>query len=293
MSLDQPRRAQPPPLRIANGAVWMLVSALLFTAMLAVFKLIGSDIPIVQVLFLRQMMVLAVVVPSLAESLAPLRSGAPTLQIVRVLLSGVAMLAGFTAVVHLPLAESTTLAFTRVVFVVMLGAALLGEHVGRQRWTAVGIGFLGVLIVAAPSPTTSWNPYALLSIAAALCTAGVTVTLRRLTAVDGPRTIMLWHSAGLLVLLAPPSWFAWQWPTLEQWALIVVLGGLMAGAQWTTIRALQLSEASAMAPFEYTRLIWAALFGFLVFGDVPDVALAVGAAFVLSAAILASRSQGR
>lgn len=123
-------------------------------------------------------------------------------------------------------------------------------------------------------------------------TGSVTVVLRRLAGLDGPGTIMIWHSVGLLLLLAVPAWLAWRTPSLEEWGLIAALGLLMAGSQWTSIRALKLCEASALAPFEYLRLIWAALFGFLLFGDAPEARLALGAAFVLGAAVLATRAAG-
>lgn len=277
-----------------SGGWWILLSGILFSAMLAVFKLVGQSLPVVEILFLRQVMVLAVVVPTLfrgwPQSLDNLRSGAPKLQILRTVLSAGAMLAGFTGLVHLPLAESTTITFTRVIFAVLLSALVLREVVGARRWSATVIGFLGVLVVSAPSASEAWNPYTLLALLAALFTGSVTVVLRRLATIDGPSTIMVWHSVGLLVILAVPSLMYWQTPTLEQWGLIGVLGLLMAGTQWTSIRALKISEASAIAPFEYMRLIWAALFGYLVFHDIPDARLAIGAAFVLGAAFLASRT---
>lgn len=279
-----------------SGGWWILLSGILFSAMLAVFKLMGQSLPVVQILFLRQVMVLAVVVPSLVYgwpgSRQVLRSRAPRLQVVRTVLSAGAMVAGFTGLVHLPLAESTTLTFTRVIFAVLLSALVLGEVVGARRWSATALGFLGVLVVSAPSASEAWNPYTLLALLAALFTGSVTVVLRRLATIDGPATIMVWHSVGLLILLAVPSAMLWRTPTLEQWELIGVLGLLMAGSQWTSIRALKVSEASAVAPFEYMRLIWAALFGYLLFHDVPDLRLWAGAAFVLSAAVLASRSGG-
>lgn len=280
-----------------SGGSWIVLSGILFSAMLAVFKLMGQTLPVVEILFLRQVMVLGVVLPGLLRDWRncrdTLRSAAPGLQLLRTLLSAGAMVAGFTALVHLPLAESTTIAFTRVIFAVLLGALLLGEAVGPRRWGATALGFAGVLVVSAPTASAAaLNPYILLALLAALFTGSVTVVLRRLATLDGPRTIMIWHSTGLLLLLAVPCWLSWQTPSLEDCAMIGVLGLLMAGSQWTSIRALKLCEASAVAPFEYLRLIWAAMFGFLVFGDVPDALVGVGAAFVLAAALLASRAAG-
>lgn len=293
VTIEPPRQVPAPPLVAVRipGAVWMAASAALFTAMLAVFKLIGSTVPVPEILFLRQLMVLVVVLPAvvagLPGSLATLRSAAPGLQVARSVLSGAAMLAGFVAVVHLPLTQTTTLAFTRIIFAVLLSAVLLREQVGRRRWGAVAVGFVGVLVTAAPSPDGSWSAYILLSLVAALLAACVTVILRRLATRDGPQTIMLWHSVILLALLAVPAWAGWTWPAPRQWELIAAMGLLMAATQWTSIRALQVSEASAMAPIEYTRLIWAALFGWMLFDHIPSPTVAAGAVFVLMAVALA------
>lgn len=279
------------------GAFWALLSAFLFTAMVAVFKALGDSVPVVEVLFLRQVMVLAVILPGflagLPGSAASLKSRAPGLQLLRSGLSAIAMLAGFTAVVHLPLTQSTTLAFTRVIFAVILSAIVLGERVGQRRWAAVAIGFGGAVVVASPSPTDPVNQYVVLSLVAAFFTGSVTVILRRLSTIDPPRAIMAWHSIVLLALLAVPAWIEWTWPTLRQWELIGVMGLLMAGTQWTSIQALRLSEASAMAPIEYTRLIWAAVFGYIAFGHIPEGTTMLGAILIVVAAVLTARSRNR
>lgn len=273
------------------GSAWMLASAALFTAMLAAFKLVGAQVPVPQVLFLRQVVVLLVLLPGLARgapgSLAALRSRSPGIQVLRSVLSGAAMLAGFTAVVHLPLTETTTIAFTRVVFAVILGAILLGERVGYRRWSAAAVGFAGVVVVANPGLSGEFNPYVLLSLLAAALAGTVTVILRRLATRDAPATIMFWHSAILLALLAGPAWLTWIWPSPREWLLMAVMGLLMAATQWTSIRALQASEASALAPIEYTRLLWAALAGWMLFDHAPTSNIWAGAILVLVAAGLA------
>lgn len=278
------------PAGVQAGMAWALLSAALFSAMVATFKLVGSGLPVVEILFLRQLMVVVVVAPGLARgfpgSLSALRSAAPGLQVLRVVLSAFAMLTGFVAVVNLPLADSTTIGFTRVLFTALMAAAILGETVGRLRWLAVALGLAGVVLVAGAEGV--WDVYALLALLASLSAAAVTIILKRLSAVDGSRTIMLWHSAGLLVLMAVPAALVWHTPTLEDLALIALLGVLMSGSQWTAIAALRAADASAVAPAEYTRLLWAGLLGFLLFGHVPAPEAAAGAALIVGAAVLAN-----
>ena len=277
---------------------WMLVSAVLFSSMVALFKLLGSAVPVVEILFLRQLMVLVVVLPGVFRgfpgSLAGFRSAAPGLQILRVVLSAAAMLAGFVAVVHLPLAESTTISFTRVMFAMCLAALLLGEKVGPVRWIAGVAGLGGVALVA--HAEGAWNGYVLLALVSAVCAGSVTVILKRLTAVDGSRTILLWHSLGLLALTAVPTAFVWQTPSLEQAGWIVVLGLLMTATQWCAFAALRGGDASAVAPIEYSRLLWSAFLGYLLFDHIPDPAVAAGAVLIVGAGVLASlrstRKQG-
>jgi drug/metabolite transporter (DMT)-like permease len=269
-----------------SPVVWYLLSAFLFAVMLALFKWLGQTLPTAQLLLLRQLGVMAILIPAIVTSrggvLWPER---PVLNLIRGLLSAGAMIVGFTAVVHLPLAESTTLNFTKVFFVVLLGGLLLRETVTPARWGAMALGFAGVAVVLAPDTAAMVDPMAALALLAAFLTACTMIVVRKLAQVERTTTMMIWLSAVVLAIVAVPGVSGWIAPSPLEWALIGVLCLLMGAVQWTMIHAHRAAEASALSPLEYTRLIYASAFGFLLFGHVPGGDTMVGAALIVAAAI--------
>lgn len=274
----------------ASPAAWYLLSALLFAVMLALFKWLGQTLPTTQLLLLRQLGVMAILVPVIVQSGGDvLRAQRPGLNLFRGLLSASAMLVGFTAVVHLPLSESTTLNFTKVFFVVLLGGLVLREKVTATRWGAMALGFAGVAVVLAPDARSMVDPMSLLAVLAAFLTAGTMLVVRKLAQVERTSTMMIWQSAIVLAVVAVPGASGWLTPTLEQWALIAALCLLMGASQWTMIRAHRSAEASALSPLEYTRLLYAAALGYMLFGHIPEGETLIGAALIIAAALWVRR----
>lgn len=258
--------------------------------MIAVFKWLGQTLPTTQILLLRQLGVILILVPVILQSGGDvLRAQRPGLNLFRGLLSASAMLVGFTAVVHLPLSESTTLNFTKVFFVVLLGGLLLRERVTAARWGAMALGFVGVAVVLAPDARSMVDPMSLLAVLAAFLTAGTMLVVRKLAQVERTSTMMIWQSVIVLAVVAVPGISGWLTPSVEQWALIVALCLLMGASQWTMILAHRTAEASALSPLEYTRLIYAAALGFWLFGDIPEGETILGAILIIAAALWVRR----
>ncbi|WP_051244956.1 DMT family transporter [Thalassobaculum salexigens] len=267
-----------------------MLTALIFAIMLALFKWLGQSLPTTQLLLLRQLGVMAILVPAMVQSRGEvLRAERPSLNLFRGLLSAGSMLLGFTAVVHLSLAESTTLHFTKVFFVVLLGGLLLRERMTVTRWGAMALGFAGVAVVLAPSASSMVDPMAVFAVLAAAMTAGTMLVVRTLAQVERTSTMMIWQSAVVLAVVAIPGTTGWIMPSLEQWGWIALLCLLMGAAQWTMIRAHRSAEASALSPLEYTRLLYAAAFGFLIFDHVPEGNTLLGAILIVAAAIWVRR----
>lgn len=274
----------------ASPAAWYLLSALLFAVMLALFKWLGQTLPTTQLLLLRQLGVMAILIPVIVQSGGGvLRAERPGLNLFRGLLSAAAMLVGFTAVVHLPLSESTTLNFTKVFFVVLLGGLLLREQVTAARWGAMALGFAGVAVVLAPDARTMVDPMSLLAVLAAFLTAATMLVVRMLAQVERTSTMMIWQSVIVLAVVVVPGISGWVTPTLEQWGLIAALCLLMGASQWTMIRAHRAAEASALSPLEYTRLLYATALGFLLFDHVPEGETLIGAGLIIAAALWVRR----
>jgi drug/metabolite transporter (DMT)-like permease len=271
---------------------WFVLSGLLFAIMVAGVKWLGQTLPVPQLLFLRQLAVLTLLIPSiLSPQTQCLRANRPGLNLLRGGISTAAMLAGFVAVVHLPLAESTTLNFMKVLFVVALAGAVLGERVSASRWWAMAAGLVGVAIIARPSATGFIDPMALLAVLAAFLAACNNLIVRRLAPLERTATMMLWQSAVVLIIVAGPGLWNWVTPTPGEWLIIALVGALMGGAQWTLIQAHRSAEASALSPLEYLRLIHASILGWILFGDTLSAPTLAGAALIIGAALWVQRAE--
>jgi drug/metabolite transporter (DMT)-like permease len=269
-----------------RGGLWVLASTLFFSAMVAAIKVVGQRLHVTEILFFRQMVMIVLALPVILRGWpGSMQSARIDLQTLRVFAAFCAMLMGFTAVIHMPLANATTLAFGKTFFMTILAIIFLQEVVGIRRWSAVFVGFAGVLIVAWPQPGASFDIYALLAICSAACVAVVMVIVRKLSQVDQPVTILTYQAIGVGLLMLAPTIYFWKTPTLEEWALIVFIGVLSALGQTCNILGLRAGEASAVAPLDYSRLLFAVLFGWLIFSEWPEPRVFVGALLIIGAAV--------
>lgn len=273
------------PANVRGGLIFVLAAAL-FSVMIALIKLAGERLHVAQILFVRQAVMMALALPAIwAGWPGSLRSARPRLQFVRVGLAFCAMTLGFSAVIHLPLAEATTITFSRTLFTTLLAILILGEVVRLPRWTALAAGFAGVLIIVWPTPGMGLEIWHLAAIASAVCVSGVFIIIRILAQVDQPVTILTWQALGVgLLMMGPMLWF-WQWPTTEEWAILLGVGVLSAAAQYLNILAMKAGEASALAPLEYTRLIFTTVLGLWLFAEWPEARVWLGAAIIIGAAL--------
>ena len=281
-------RALPGNLR---GSLWVGLAVFFFTLMMTVIKLLGARLPVVEILFFRQLVMLGFLAPMLARGFpGALRTERPGLHAFRLLGASVAMLAGFEALVHLPLANATAISFAKALFVTVLATVLLRELVGPRRWAATAVGFAGVLIVVQPS-LAGVNAYALLALLSALAVASVQIALRVLTRTERSITIMGFQAIVLTVLLAPAAAWWWVRPTPLEWVLLIAAGLFATLGQWCNVTGFRAGEAAALAPMDYTRLLFATTLGFIVFQETPGVATFAGAALIIAATLYTLRRE--
>jgi len=277
----------------ARGAIWILLASFFFTIMVALIKSVGDEISVFQVLLFRQIVMTCTVVPILVSGFPEiLKTRHVHLHLVRVVLAVIAMTCGFTAYIHLPLAEATTLGFAKSLFVTVLALFVLHEVAGPRRWIAVLVGFAGVLIMVQPGPL-GFNFYSILAVTGAAAAAGVMVIIRKLSRYDRSVTILSYQAIMVGILMLVPAVYYWVTPTLEQWLIMGAIGLFSVVGQLMNIQGFKEGEASAVAPMEYTRLIYAALIGFAVFGEVPDLNTALGAALIIGTSIYTVRAEKR
>jgi len=203
-------------------------------------------------------------------------------------LAAIAMATGFTALVHLPLAEVTAIGFARTLFTTLLAIIFLSETVGVRRWSVTIVGFIGVLIVIRPGPG-NLNEYAFLALLSSLFVAGIVIVLRRLSQIDPASTIMVYQSFFITIVMAVPAYFFWIKPTWQELVLILAIGALMSVMQWLTIQALKFAEAVAVAPIDYARLLFATAFGMIFFSEIPTIWTISGSLVIIGSTLYTIR----
>lgn len=276
-----------------KGVMFLMLASILFSLMALLIKLLGQHLHVTQILFVRQLGMVIMVLPAILRHFpGSLRSSCPGLQILRMCFAVIAMLGGFTAVIHLPMADATAIFFAKSFFTTIFAVLFLGEIVGIYRWGAVAVGFLGVIIMLQPG-TTEFSIYSLSCLAGAAGAAAVMIVLRILSHKDSADTIMTWSALGIGLVMAIPSFYYWQAPSTGEWGLLAALSVVSYFAQRCNIFAYKHGEASMLASLDYVRLLWATLFGFLVFGDFPGLPTWLGAAIVIAAAIFTIYRESR
>lgn len=213
-----------------------------------------------------------------------LRTDRPVLQIIRpgILVLSIASL--FVSLTYLPIAEATAIGFTGPLFITALSVPFLGEKVGWHRWLAVIIGLAGVLVMVRPGGSV-WHWSAGMALAGAVCFAFFQLITRQLSFSERHQTTLLYTSIGGAAwssLIVP---FFWTPPNADHWLMFVIIGAMGAGAHFCMIQAFSKAQASLLAPFNYSKLIWVVILGYLVFGDFPSTDTLIGSAIIAIAGL--------
>ncbi len=264
----------------------MLAATFFLSIMTAMIKIAGQTLHVTEILFFRQLTMLIMTAPVIVRDFpGALVSRCFGLQAIRICLAFLAMLLGFTSFIHLPLAEATTLNFAKTFFVTLLAILVLGEVVGIRRWLAITVGFAGVLIVAWPTGDHPLNIYSLMALGSALAVACLMILLRKISQIDRPVTILAYQAIGVGVLMIPPTIWFWKTPTIAELVFIFAIGGFSVLGQFCNIQAFKNAEASAVAPLDYARLVYAIILGFVIFGEWPETRVFIGAGIIVLAAL--------
>jgi drug/metabolite transporter (DMT)-like permease len=277
------------------GIGLMLLSVFMFSFGDALGKFMVATYSVGQLLWLRACAALIVLLPMAWRHRAEfMRLERPWLQLLRVTLSTLEVAAFFLAAAYLPLADVITYYLACPIFVTALSAIVLRERVGWRRWSAVLIGFCGVLIALGPSAQTASLP-AVVALGGSMAFAVLMLITRSLRATSD---IVLASSQfiGTFLLGALLSPFGWIAPSLGSLGLFAAAGCISVAALLCVNRSLKLAPASVVVPYQYSMIVWAVMFGIVVFGDVPSMATIAGAAIIIGAGLyifLRERDLGR
>jgi drug/metabolite transporter (DMT)-like permease len=278
---------------IVQAALLMILGAVCVAIQNGMIRVVSAEVHAFEVVFFRNIFGLLAMLPFMGGlRLDVFRARRPG----RLMLMSVAHVGGmvcyFAAIAFLPLAEVVALAFSKPLFATVGAALILHEVVRARRWTAVALGFLGVLIVLRPG-AEAISPYAALVLLGALLGAATSLLIKRLTATESVSTIV-WYQALFATVLALPLciWY-WRMPDLSGWLLLLSIGGLGTLSWLSMTRAFFLVDASAAVPFEFLRLPFAALVAYLWFAEVPSLWTWLGGAVIFGATIYIAEREAR
>lgn len=285
------------PLRVDDirlGILYMVASVFLFSIQNAIGKWLAQSYPIPMLVFFRSFVAL---LPSFllvmrAGGLGVMRTSRMGGQFGRAVIWGGSNVASFFAYHLLPLADAVALTFAAPLFLTALSYPIIKERVSRERWIAVSVGFVGVLVMARPSGAENALGVAG-AIGCAVCNAVGTLTVRDLCRTEHSASIVTWTAIFMTLMALPVLPFFWVTPTPADFLLFCSIGLIGGVSQYWTTQALHYAPAAAVSPFNYTALIWGSMIGLVVWGDVPTLPIVTGAAIVTLTGLYLLRTESR
>jgi drug/metabolite transporter (DMT)-like permease len=286
--LHRPRRAQAHWRAMDGGARGVaLVSAgsLTLVVMATLVKYLGTDLPSMEILFFRSLIGFFFVLPFFVRNpLEPLRTKRPGMHLVRGATGAVGNACFFWTLTHMLLADAMALQFSRPLFMIPLALVFLGEIAGWRRSIVALVGFLGIMLYARPF-TAGFESGAFIGAAGALAGGLVVICIKRLATSEPTRVIMFYYAFWNAVFALIPTVLLWVTPTWSQLALLAIVGFLGISGQTLITHGLTLGDATVLVPLDYSRIVYSAALGFLLFGELPGPWSFAGMALIVASSL--------
>lgn len=266
----------------------LIAAAVLATLLMLVKYTAQSGVALAEILFWRQALTVPILFGWLGwhREISRLRTRRLPIHARRAIIGVIGMFLNFGAVLLLPLAEATTLGFTTPIFAVILSALLLHEQVGPVRWLAVALGFAGVVIITQPGHSTIPLNGAAVGLGAGFMVALISIQVRDLARTDESLSIVFWFAALSTPFLAAALPFVMTHHSPRQWALLMAIGVIGGAGQLLLTSSLRFGQVASVIVMDYSALIWATLFGWLVWDHLPPAATWLGAPVIMAAGIV-------
>ena len=269
----------------ARGAVLVSLGSFTLVVMAMVVKHLGSHIPTIEILFFRSVIGIFVVLPFILRNpLEPLRTKRFGMHFVRGVIGTLGNICFFWTLTHMLLADAMALQFSRPLFMIPLALLFLGEIAGWQRTLATLLGFAGIALYARPF-TAGFDPSAFVGAAGALLGALVAICIKRLATTEPTRTIMFYYAVSNAAFSLIPTIWLWVTPSWPELALLIVVGILGISGQGLITHGWTLGNATALVPLDYSRIVYSAAFGFIVFGELPGLWSIVGMFLIVASSL--------
>ena len=291
--MNAPRPALRADQTLRRAVLLMLLSTLMFGSMAVTIRLASEQLHAFEIAFFRNLFGFAFALPLLIRH-GPglLRTDKLPLYLMRCAIGIVSMLAGFWAIVHLPLAQAISISYSTPLFVTIGAVLVLGEVVRARRWTAVILGFIGVMVIIRPG-ADSFSLATLVALLAAVMSASVAISIKVLSRTERPDAIVLYTTLLWVPMSLLPALAVWEWPQGITWLWIVLAGlfGTAGHMAWT--RALQLGDASLLTPISFVQVLVVAIYGWLLFGESLDRWTVIGAIIVFGSNAYIARREAQ
>lgn len=276
-----------------RGIALMLAATLSFSCMHASIKEASKELHPFEVVFFRNFCGLLVLTPFFIRyGLTPFRTTRFRLHLGRALLNISSMVSFFYAISITPLAEVISLSFGAPVFATLLAMFIYKEVTGAKRWGAILLGFAGTIVILRPGfGEIGLGP--LLSLGAAMTFGFAVIIIKSLGRTESSLTITAYMALLMSPLSLIPASFVWQWPTLDQLALLLLVGAFGSGGHLCMNQALKLAPTNVVMPIDFVRLIWVASFGYFFFAEVPDIFVWIGGAMIFASGLWIARDENR
>lgn len=270
----------------AQGIANILIAVALFAVMDAIVKWLSVHYPIAQLVFFRSFLAFVPLSILIVRDGGwhSLRTSRPGGHMLRSLIGLASMTLFFWAFAVLPLADAVAISFSGPLFLTLLSIPLLGERVGPRRWLAVLAGFAGVLLIVRPG-SGLFGLTALIPVGAALGFALAMICVRRLSITESNTAIVFYFTLTCTAVSGLALPFEWVKPAPEHWLPLIAIGLIGGTAQLFMTQAFRLAPASTVAPFEYTAIVFALLFGVLIWNEIPDAWMLIGTAVVIASGL--------
>lgn len=283
--MDHPENAQNGPRWLTpniQGVCWMMLAVTCLTGMFAIAKHLTQTMPVLEVASFRFSMSLAFYLPWLFRNgFGALKTERHFAHFWRSFFGCTSLLCAVYAVHHMLLADAQVLTFTIPLWSILLAAFVLKEKIRLDRTVATIVGFIGIVIVV--QPQGGIQPAALVALLAAILASCAITTMKNLTRTEPSSRIVFYFLFYGTVIITIPALFVWQAPTQEEWLWLLLLGFVGSVGQWFLTRAYAAGEMTLIAPLDFTRVIIAGGYGYLLFSEVPGPASFLGAAIVMLA----------
>lgn len=265
---------------------FMIVAGLINTVMISAVKQLSGDLHAFEIAFFRCLIGFIVLLPLVWRigGVVVLRTNQLGLHVLRSALNAGGMLLFFWALSLAPLATISAIGFASPLFAALLAIPFLGEKVGLRRWFGLTCGFAGTLIILRPGADIV-EIGAVIALLSSILWAGAMITIKRLTSTDSPLSITTWAAFYVGAFCLIPAIFVWQWPTGEQWLWLVLIGVLGSIIQFCLAKAFSLADTTVVLPFDFLKLVWASLFGFVLFSEIPDPWVWFGGIIIFASAV--------